>query len=137
MKVLLDTCVLSEVNRENGLEAVRTAVEEIPEEHTFISVITIGEIAKGIDLLEAGLRRKQLHSWLNATEINYSDRLLGVDSAVARIWGELTAKAQRNGYTIQVADGIIATTAIRYGCHVMTRNASDFEPTGALLINPW
>ncbi len=50
---------------------------------------------------------------------------------------QLTARAQQQGRTVHVADGLIAATALRHGLHVMTRNVSDFEPTGALLINPW
>lgn len=103
----------------------------------FISAVTIGEIAKGVALLDAGERQQQLQSWLNGLESQYSDHILGFDSHIARIWGELTARAQRVGRIVQAADGIIAATAIRHGCHVMTRNVSDFEPTGVLIINPW
>ncbi len=137
MKVLLDTCVLSELNRAQGSQSVRLQVMQIAEEDTFISAVTIGEIAKGIALLDTGERQRQLLSWLNGLESRYSDRILGFDSNTARIWGELTARAQRSGRIVQAADGIIAATAIGHGCHVMTRNVSDFEPTGVLVLNPW
>lgn len=61
---------------------------------------------------------------------------LSLDSETARVWGELTARAQQQGRTVHMADGLIAATALRHGLHVMTRNVSDFEPTGVLLINP-
>ena len=61
---------------------------------------------------------------------------LSLDSETARVWGELTARAQQQGRTVHMADGLIAATALRHGLHVMTRNVSDFEPTGVLLITP-
>jgi predicted nucleic acid-binding protein len=137
MKVILDTCVLSELNRERPSENVRHHVEAIADEALFISAVTIGEITKGISLLETGERQQQLQSWLSGLESHYGEHILGFDAGVARLWGELTAKARRIGRVVQAADGIIAATAIYHGCHVMTRNVSGFEPTGALIINPW
>lgn len=70
-------------------------------------------------------------------EQRFADRILPIDVEVARIWGELTARAQARGGQVAAADGLIAATAIRNGLHVMTRNIRDFEPTGAMLIDPW
>lgn len=99
-------------------------------------MVSLGEIAKGVALLDAGARQRGLLSWLNGLESQFADRLLPVDSETARVWGELTARVQQQGRIVHVADGLIAATALPYGLHVMTRNVSDFEPTGALLINP-
>ncbi len=138
MRALLDTCVLSELNRQGGgAQQVSQAVSELADEAIFLSVVSLGEIAKGVALLDAGARQRGLLSWLNGLESQFADRLLPVDSETARVWGELTARAQQQGRTVHVADGLIAATALRHGLHVMTRNVSDFEPTGALLINPW
>lgn len=60
-----------------------------------------------------------------------------VDRDIATLWGELTARAQKNGSTVLEGDGLIAATALRHGVHVMTRNVRDFEKTGAFVINPW
>ena len=103
----------------------------------FVSVISIGEIVKGITLLEASRRKQELLSWIRKLEHNYADRLLSVDLDVVQIWGEITAAAQKKGITIPVCDGLIASTARRHGLRLMSRNTADFEPTGALLINPW
>ena len=137
MKVILDTCVLSELNRAQCPESVRRQVEAIAEEEIFISAVTIGEITKGIALLDIGERQNRLQSWLSGLESHYAEHILGFNAGVARIWGELTARAQQAGRIVPAADGIIAATAIYHGCHVMTRNVSDFEPTGVLVINPW
>ncbi len=137
MRVLLDTCVLSEIRKAHGNRSVRRAVEEISDDDLFVSVISIGEIAKGIELLEDGRRKRALQSWLQTLERDYASRILAVDQETAHIWGELVAAAQKRGKMVASSDGLIAATARRHGLHVMTRNIADFEPTGAMLINPW
>lgn len=137
MRVLLDTCVLSEIRKADGSRGVRRAVGEIADDDLFVSVISIGEIAKGIELLEDGRRKRALQSWLQTLERDYTSRILAVDQEAAHIWGELTAAAQKRGKIVASNDGLIAATARRHGLHIMTRNIADFEPTGAMLINPW
>ena len=137
MKILLDTCVISELQKPNCTLSVKTLMNEYSTENIFISVITIGEIAKGIALLREGARKNNLRSWLNGLEESYADNIIKTDTTTARIWGELTARAQQQGRQVSAGDGLIAATALQYGLHVVTRNVSDFEPTGALIINPW
>ena len=137
MRVLLDTCVLSELRQTHGNAGVRQAVEAIDSDDLFVSVLSIGEIVKGITLLKDSVNRRALQGWLQTLERFYADRLLPVDLETSRIWGEITAAAQKAGQTIPASDGLIAATARRHGLHVMTRNVGDFKPTGALLINPW
>ncbi|PZD73627.1 Toxin FitB [Acaryochloris thomasi RCC1774] len=137
MSTLLDTCVLSELRHPNCDEGVKIAVSTLASQDLFISVISIGEITKGIALLEASKRKQELLTWIHKLEKNYSDRLLPVDLEVVKIWGEITANAQRKGRIIPTGDGLIASTAQHHGLKVMTRNISDFEPTGVMLVNPW
>ena len=137
MRVLLDTCVVSEARREKGHPRVRAQVEAIRSRDLYVSVITVGELTKGIALLSGGKKKDALSEWLLALEQDYAERILPVDAETARVWGKLAAAAQRRGKTVSVSDGIIAATAIRHGIHVMTRNVSDFRETGAMLINPW
>jgi toxin FitB len=137
MRVLLDTCVLSELRRPTCHSGVRQAVEALDNESLFVSVISIGEIAKGIALLRESRNKRALVSWVRALERDYSDRLLPVDLETCHIRGELTAVAQKSGKAVPASDGLIAATARRHGLHVMTRNTAHFEPTGVLLVNPW
>lgn len=137
MRVLLDTCVLSELRRPQGHPGVRQAVAGLDDEDLFLSVISIGEVSKGIALLRESAKKRALQTWLQTLERYYADRLLPIDLETSRIWGELTASAQRKGRAVHAADGLIAATALRHGLRVMTRNAADFEPTGVLLLNPW
>ncbi len=137
MRVLLDTCVLSEIRKAHGNRGVRRAVEEISDDDLFVSVISIGEIAKGIELIEDGRRKRALQSWLQILERDYASHILPVDREAAHVWGELTAAGQKRGKIAASNDGLIAATARRHGLHIMTRNIADFEPTGAMLIDPW
>lgn len=137
MRILLDTCVVSEFNKPKPSKKVVQALENIATDDVFLSAVTIGEITKGISLLKSGRRRTELQNWLQIIENMYSHRLLPVDIEVARTWGEISAKAQQRGRVLSVMDGLIAAVGINHGLHVMTRNVSDFEVTGVLLINPW
>jgi toxin FitB len=137
VRVLLDTCVLSELRRPKGHAGVRRAVDALADENLFVSVVSIGEIVKGISLLRDSQHRRALQAWLQTLERHYADRLLPIDLEISWIWGELTAAAQKAGKTVPGTDGLIAATARRHGLHVMTRNTGDFKATGVLLLNPW
>jgi hypothetical protein len=137
VKSLLDTCTVSEIRKPDGNPAVKSAVAEIPDADLYLSVLTIGEIAKGIALLAPGRKKIALGAWLVGLESQFVDRILPVDVETARIWGEMTARAQKSGIIIPAADGLVAATALRHGLHVMTRNTRHFEASGALIIDPW
>jgi predicted nucleic acid-binding protein len=137
MRVLLDTCVLAEIRHPEGKPAVKSAVRGLPDEELYLSVLTVGEIVKGVALLPASRRKSGLLSWLVVLEEEFRGRILGVDLETGRIWGELAARARKSGVVIPATDGLIAATALRHGLHVMTRNTRHFEATGALVIDPW
>lgn len=111
--------------------------ELLPAKSLFMSVITVGEITKGVALLPDGRKKQALGTWLRGLASLYEDRILGIDQETAEIWGELSAAAQTGGKGIPVADGLIAATAQRHGLHVATRNTTHFEAAGAMIINPW
>jgi toxin FitB len=100
----------------------------------FLSVLTLGELRKGVktrhksDPEAAGL----LSAWVDTIETQFADRLLGVDGATARLWGELSAVR-----SLPVIDTLIAATAIRHSLTLVTRNTSDFKSTGTELVDPW
>ena len=137
MRVLLDTCAPSELRRPEGDRGVRQVVESLRSDELFLSVLSVGEITKGIVVLRESRKKRAFQTWLQALERYYSDRILPVDLETSHIWGELTAAAQKVGKMIATSDGVMAATALRHGLHVMTRNTEHFEPTGALLLNPW
>lgn len=137
MRFLLDTCVVSEIRNPVGSVSVKKAVDAIASADMFLSVITLGEIAKGIALLEPGRRKRELSAWIQGLERDFADSLLPVDSGTASIWGDITALCQKAGKNLPACDGLIAATAMRHGLYVMTRNVADFAATGAMLLNPW
>ena len=137
MRVLLDTCVVSEIRHPQGAPAVKAAVESLDDESTFLSVVTLGELAGGVARLAQGRRRRELMAWLDGLETHFADRILSFGPGTARLWGELDALARNAGRRASAADGMIAATARVHGLHVMTRNVADFEPLGALTVNPW
>ena len=137
MRVLLDTCVLSELYKSTPLGTVKTSVDSLPSDNLYVSVITLGEIGKGITLLPDSRRKRDLSVWLVNIQHTYAEGVLPIDSETAAIWGEVTATAQKKGFILAAADGLIAATALRHGLHLMTRNVKDFEVTGVLLLNPW
>ncbi len=136
MTSLLDTCVLTELGKDDGNPAVKAAVADIAAANLYLSVLTVGEIAKGVALLAAGRKKTLLGTWLARVENQYADRILRIDVETARLWGEITARAQKSGIIIPGIDGLLAATALRHGLHVMTRNTRHFEASGALVIDP-
>jgi predicted nucleic acid-binding protein len=137
LKTLLDTCTLSELRKPSPNPAVVAAVRAIPDAQLYVSVLSLGEIAKGVVLLAAGKKRDGHAAWLAALENQFSDRILGLDVETAKLWGELTARARKKGVVIPATDGLLAATALRHGLYVMTRNESDFKASGARIVNPW
>lgn len=137
MRVLLDTCVVSEIRHPEGAPEVKEAVTALDDEDTFLSVITLGEIASGVTRLAAGRRRRELTAWLDGLQSHFADRILLIDAGTARLWGELDALARRAGTRAAASDGLIAATARVHGLHVMTRNVADFASLGTLTVDPW
>jgi toxin FitB len=137
VRVLLDTCILTEMQRLDGSEAVKGFVKMLPSDVLFLSVITIGEITKGVALLPDGRKKRQLGTWLLGLSHQFADRILPLDQETAEIWGQSSATGQQKGFTIPAADGLIAATALRHGLFVATRNTPHFEAAGARVINPW
>lgn len=136
MSALLDTCVVSETYKENPEKAVTDEVSALGND-AYISVITIGEILKGARQLAPGRRQRRLLARLDKLQDDLGPRILPVDLEIARLWGDLTAHAQRQGRQIAAPDGLIAATARCYGLPVMTRNVGDFIPAGVEVVNPW
>ena len=137
VNVLLDTCVISELRKPLPAPSVVNALQEMDPAHTFLSVVTIGELIKGIFLLPEGRQRGAFETWYAKTEASFTDRILPVDIDVARKWGQLTARLRHQGIQLAAPDGLIAATALNHGMSVMTRNTKDFRSTGVVLINPW
>ena len=138
MSWLLDTCVISELVRPHPTAAVVSWIEACDEETLYLSVITIGELEKGVARLPVSARRAKLQGWVrrDLTE-RFRGRLLAIDQPVAARWGALAGESEARGQPVPVIDGLIAATSIEHDLTVVTRNIDDFKRCGARCFNPW
>jgi len=135
---LLDTNVISELIKAKPDPRVVRWIEQTDESILFLSVLTLGEIRRGIERLNLGRRRGRLESWLDIDlRVRFQDRILPVDEAVAERWGALSAGADAKGRPVPVIDGLLAATALHHDLMLVTRNASDVAGTGVLTLSPW
>jgi len=134
---LLDTCVISELVKPAPHEKVVGWLTQAPSDALFLSVITIGEIRKGLIKLKHSKRKLNLMDWLNMLLDDYRDRILSIDLTVAENWGILQGKAEQNGSPMASIDGLIAATAYTHNLALITRNEKDFAASGVHVINPW
>lgn len=137
MKALLDTEVLLELPNPNGNTKLKQAVGSMPDEWMFISVITLGEISKAIELLPEIKKKWELSEWLLSILSAYHQRILPVTQDIAMMWGEFAANAQAKGQILPAADGILAATAVTHGLHLFTNRVKTFQDCGVMLLNPW
>ena len=134
MSYLVDTNVLSELRRKQPQSEVVAWFAQRPRQTLYISVLTLGEIRKGIERLDAA-RQQPLLDWLEVDLPNYFlGRLLAVDAQTADRWGRLLGSA---GRPLPAEDSLLAATALRHDLTLVIRNTADFEGTGVRLINPW
>ena len=136
---LLDTNVLSEFSRRGELDRwVKQWLEAADTDSLYASVLTIGEIRFGVELLPPSKRRTQLAQWLDRDLPEWFEgRILPVDQSIADRWGLLRAQAQMNGRPLSVIDALLAATALHHNLTVVSRNVSDFSVVGLDVINPW
>lgn len=138
MKYLLDTCVISELVTPHPNENVLKWLQEREENDLFLSVLTIGEIHKGIARLPDSKKKKSLSKWVeDDLKKRFAGRVLDITEDIAIQWGEILGKSEKRGKSIPVIDCLIAASAIEEDMTVVTRNIKDMENTGAKLINPW
>lgn len=138
MNYILDTNVISELVAKQPNQRVVDWIDHLDPNHVFISVITIGELRKGIEKLAESPRREALQNWL-ATDLlsRFSDRILPLDTDVMLTWGVLTGQLERIGRPLPAIDSLIAALALHHTFILATRNEHDFMDTGIILINPW
>jgi toxin FitB len=132
---LLDTNVLSETLRATPDARVMAWLAGIETEKCFVSVLTLGELRKGVLKLPAGKQRERLAHWLDHTLAQwFGDRVLPIDQAVCAQWAQGLAQV---GRPLPAIDSLLAATAITHSLAVVTRNARDFELPGLEVVNPW
>ena len=135
---LLDTNVPSELVRPQPEPKVKAWVAAQNLDLLFISVVSFGELRKGIVLLSPGKRRAELETWIETDlSLLFFGRILPLTRSIAEQWGVLEAQRQLAGRPLNAPDGQIAATALDHGLTVVTRNTKDFADLGVTLFNPW
>jgi predicted nucleic acid-binding protein len=138
MKFLLDTCVISEIIRQKPSGKVIKWIKKEDESNLFISVLTLGELHKGIEKLPASKRKEELHNWVeNDLSERFWNKIIDIDIQVAMMWGKIQGMTERIGRPMPAIDSLIAATGITYHLTVVTRNTSDMKESGVALLNPW
>ena len=135
---LLDTNCISEITRVQPEPRVLQWFNVADETLLHLSVLTLGEIRKGIAALPQSARRSQLESWLEVDlQARFSGRVLPVSAAIADRWGVLAAESKRKGRPLSVIDGLLAATALQFNFTIVSRNVNDFADTRVPVVNPW
>ncbi|MFI5307523.1 MAG: type II toxin-antitoxin system VapC family toxin [Polyangiales bacterium] len=137
MSYLLDTCVVSEPTKPRPSPDVIDWLRNEDPESCYLSVLTLGELEKGIERLASGARKRALRRWLETVRAEAADRVIAVDDAIATEWGRALARAEKQGQALPVIDALLGATAIVRGLTVVTRNGSDIARTGAAILDPW
>jgi predicted nucleic acid-binding protein len=135
---LLDTCVLSEYVSKQPAPAVIRWLDEQDETHLFVSVISLGEIEKGIlKLRPVDARRAQkLRVWFGHLERRFAGRTLAIDARIMHGWAQISASAEAEGRKLPIMDGLLMATAQCHDFTIVTRNVRDFDRYPAV-FNPW
>jgi predicted nucleic acid-binding protein len=135
---LVDTNIPSEFTHDQPDIRVANFIRGAGQGNLFLSVIAIGEICKGIDLLPVSQKRTGLQEWLEIdVRAWFAGRIFPVTEAIAERWGHLAASTRKQGITLAIMDGLIAATALEHGLTLVTRNVKDFAGLGVDLLNPW
>jgi toxin FitB len=138
VRYLLDTNILSELVRPRPDGRVTAWIEAQSPLDMAISVLSLGEVEKGIARLAAGARRTELSRWARVElPAQFVGRLLGVDAAVAVAWGALSARAAEEGRPLPVVDGLLLATALAHELTLVTRNVADCARRGVPVYDPW
>jgi toxin FitB len=135
---LLDTNCISEVVRVNPEPRVLGWLEAAEEALLYLSVLTLGEIRKGVAALTRGKRRTLLETWLEVElQARFSGRILSIDTAVTDRWGALAAEVKAQGAALSTIDGLLAATVLHHNLTIVSRNVGDFANTQVPVWNPW
>jgi len=135
---LLDTNCISEITRVQPEPRVLQWFKVADESLLHLSVLTLGEIRKGIAGIPQSARRSQLESWLEVDlQSRFSGRVLPISAAISDRWGLLAAESKRKGRPLSVIDGLLAATALQFNFTIVSRNVNGFANTRVPVVNPW
>ena len=138
MRYILDTNIVSELINKLPNQKVTAWVKDIDRKNLYLSVITIGEIRKGVEKLPKSSRRKNIQDWFEKELlIGFEERILPLDLSVILLWGELVGELEKKGRKLPTLDSLIAATTKYHNYTLVTRNIKDFDGIDIMLFNPF
>lgn len=137
MNYLIDTCVLSEYRKPQPAAEVVAWLESQSDDSLYMSVLTIGELDKGIFRMPSSKRKTNLEAFVETLLVRFDRRILDLDTAILRRWGIMMGTLETKGWPIPVIDSLMAATALEHDLTLVTRNEADFISTGVAMFNPW
>lgn len=138
MKYLLDTCVISELIKPQPNPQMLAWAQNINENQLYLSVLTFGELQKGIEKAADSAKRNKLQAWVNHDlRQRFESRIIPITLEISTRWGMIQGMAEKSGKFMPVIDGLMAATGLVSHCIVVTRNIADMEASGVDLLNPW
>jgi predicted nucleic acid-binding protein len=138
MRYLIDTCCISELVKKKPNPNVLKWFADQDELSMYLSVITFGELRKGIEKLPDSKKKKELNQWVKE-DLNhrFKNRVLNINMEEVNRWGKILATAEKNGKPLPAIDSLIAATAQVHDLTVVTRNTQDMKGSGVEVIDPW
>lgn len=138
MNYLLDTCVLSELLKRRPERSVTGWISSVPEINLFLSILTLGEIYKGIAKLYPGDKKEKLVEWVeHDLKTRFEGRIVNLNEEIVKTWGDITGEAERRGKKWPVLDSLLASTALANHMVFVTRNIHHVEELGVKVLDPW
>ncbi len=138
MRYLLDTCVISEWRAKRPDPKVVGWIDSVDPDSVYLSVLTLGEIQKGIEKVRDPGRKESLESWLrDELLVRFQDHVVVLDTSILLRWGILAGRLEALGTPMPAMDSLLAATALDGNFVFVTRNEHDFRNSGVQMLNPW
>lgn len=137
MSYLLDTNVVSESEQARPNPAVLKWLSARDDTNIYLSALTVGEIRRGIEMLESGKKKAHLRNWLEYIRTTFSQRILPVTESTFEVWGVMFAAFERRGMRRPIFDSLLEATALEHDLILVTRNVRNFQGSSVTILNPW
>jgi predicted nucleic acid-binding protein len=137
MKFLLDTNVISEAKQKKPNKRVLEWLDAQDESKLYLSVLSVGEIRKGIARLESGKKKAELEEWLEKLRNRFARRLLPLSEKTFLVWGKMCGEFENKGIVRSALDSLLEATALEHDLIFVTRNVKNFQNSQVTILNPW
>ena len=137
MSYLLDTNVVSESEQLTPHPSVISWLAARDESDVYLSALTVGEIRRGIEMLDSGKKRTHLRNWLEGIRATFAGRILPITESTFAVWGTMFASFEKKGLKRPMFDSLLEATALEHDLILVTRNVRNFRDTSITILNPW